>query len=261
MRSKFCISFVLLFSSILFGQILPTRSNVSLFVEREISVKQNLIGMDLIELKIINNTNDVILLNPINRVFFEADFGVNRQKVGFDEGNAILSSVSTERLGPTDTIKTVINLNLLGLYHNYKYKFKETLKFNEPLSVRIGIYCQSDKKFYYSNPFNIIIDDFSNQNREAFYFIEKEGFSPDIFSNRGKITAFGLDKDLIEPLIAKHPESTFSELATLSLAYQQARETKTNPELKYHVNQLLEKPLKSKYSFVRYLAEALGKKP
>lgn len=260
MRSKFCISFAFLYSSILFGQSLPIRSNISLLVEREISVKQNLIGLDLIELKIINNTNEVILLNPSNRIFFEADFGANRQKVSFDEGNAILSSVSTEKLGPIDTIKAVVNLNLLGLYHNYKYKFKETLEFNEPLSVRIGIYCQSDKKFYYSNPFNIMIDDFSDQNREAYYFIEKEGFSTDIFSSRGKITAFRFDIDLIESLIAKYPESTFAELASLSLAYQRARETKTKPELKYQVNQLLEKPLKSKYSFVQYLAEALEKK-
>ena len=68
-----------------------------------------------------------------------------------------------------------------------------------------------------------------------------------------------MDSTIANAVLTRYPKSTFAELASLSLAYKEARESVPTPEHRANILRTLKKPLASRHSFVRYLAEELKK--
>jgi hypothetical protein len=71
------------------------------------------------------------------------------------------------------------------------------------------------------------------------------------------MTTFNIPVGLADSVVTKYPNSTFSELASLSNAYLYAKGAIRDPALKDKSEQYLKKPLSSGYSFICYLAEQL----
>ncbi len=260
MNNLFIIFVFSLIHPSIFAQPRPSESSISIELRNSIPLDQNLIGLERVDICIINKTNSEILINTRDNMFFEAEVDDNKP-TNFYELNAGFSSRGSELIQPNDSIKFSANLNLMNLYENYKIFTNKNLLAHtkKNIKIRAGILCQTDKKMIYSEAFFINLYALTVQNQEAFDFITINGGNPFLFTSKGDIMVYGLDKELINLVISQYPETAFAELANLSLAYRSTRNNKSQKPDKAKVLQFLEKPLKSKYSFVRYLAEELKK--
>ena len=260
MKTLFTIFTLLLIHTPIIAQQLPSGSSIAIELRNKISLDQNLIGLERVDICIINKTNTEVLINTTNNMLFEADIDDNKPTL-FYELNAVFSSSGSELIQPNDSIKFSANLNLMNLYENYKiFTNKNLLEHTQKsIKIRAGILCQTDKMMIYSEAFLINLHPLTNQNQEAFDFITKNGGNPFLFTSKGDIMVYGLDKDLVNLIISQYPETAFAELANLSLAYRSVRNNKSQKPDQAKMLQFLEKPLRSKYSFVRYLAEELKK--
>jgi hypothetical protein len=232
-------------------------SPISVFQTKNLGREQNLIGLNLTEITVVNNCDSGIIINAPEHWFFESKTGdVN---IFFSERE--MGDFNTRRivLKPHEILSVTKNLNIFDFASNYQYKTGKSFEGVTAVSIRAGLYCHTDKKSYYSDGLQIVINPLSKTDKEAFTFIKEGGHDPYQFTSKARITGFGINETIADSVMTKYPQSTFAELASLSLAYQNAKEAKARPELKAKVQLLLEKPLASKYSFVRYLAEELKK--
>lgn len=231
-------------------------SSISVLHTKKLEKSQTFFGLSLTEVTVVNNCDTNVTINAPEHWFFEGK--VENLVTIFSEREIVTFNIRRITLEPHEILSIKHNLNLLDLANNYHYKAGKIFN-GGTVSVRAGIYCHADNKTYYSDEFQIVINPLSKTDQEAFTFIKENGHDPYQFTSKARITVFGIDETIADSVIIKYPESTFAELASLSLAYQNAKETKARPELKLKVTQLLEKPLASQYSFVRYLAEELKK--
>ena len=232
-------------------------SPISVLHTKKLEKSQTLFGLNLTEITVVNNCDTSVTINAPEHWFFESE--VENVILTFSEREIVTFNVRRIALKPQEILIVKQNLNIFELANNYQYKTDKMFN-GGTASVRAGIYCHTDKKHYYSDEFQIVISPLGKIDQEAFAFIKESGHDPYQFTSKARLTVFGIDETIADSVMTKYPQSTFAELASLSLAYQNAREAKARPELKAKVALLLEKPLTSKYSFVRYLAEELKKR-
>lgn len=235
--------------------------SISISIKSSIEKEQNILGLSMLQLEIVNHCDSAVKIHNIDHLFFEANWKEHPNGLSFSERDVVTSNgPGTQILKAHETLKLTVNLNLFDLANIY---FVETGKIFESarnVSVRAGIYSRTGRQYCYSDTFQIDINPFTQTDLEAFAFIRENGQDPYQFTGTGKITAFGIDQNIAYEVMVKYPESTFAELASLSRAYQNAKDIRIRPELRTTVQGQLKKPLASRYSFVRYLAEELKKR-
>lgn len=231
---------------------------LSLTVECDLNEDLNVIGLCLIKYRVINHSN---LPVKINRPEHWAFIGyIEGEQIYFSQREATTFNIHDITLNPNDSMIVEANLNLFDFLAAYEYTTGKSITKATKIAFCATINSLFDKTEYYSQKIKLTINPLTKNDNDAFDFIKSKEMNPYEFTARGNLTHFGLPRDIVGELMTNYPESTFAELASLSLAYQRARESKAKPELRSQVNQFLEKPLASKYTFVRYLAEELKKK-
>ena len=257
MKSKILSTVFLLISSIIYAQSAAT-SPLLVTLVCDLEKTQNVIGLGLVKYKVVNNSNEPIQIHRPEHWSFIGYLG--KFEIYFSQREATTFNVHDITLNAHDSLLIDANLNLFDFLQSYEYASGQTIAVPTEvtfLAVVGSLYADTN---YFSQKIKVIITPLDKNDAEAFKFIKSKGFDPYSYTAKGVLTSFGFNRELAEALIAKYPESTFAELASISLAYNRAKEAKTKPELKDQVNQLLDKPLKSKYTFVQYLAEELKKK-
>ena len=244
-------------TSIIYAQ--PTASSpLSVTLEGDLNKPQNVIGLSFVKYKVVNNsTNPILILRPEHWGFVGF---LGKHKIYFSQREATTFSEHDITLNPHDSLLIDANLNWFDFLEAYESETGNSINIPTEVTFCVSIGSIYSNSTYYSQKIKTTLTPLEKNDIEAFKFIKSKDLSPYGYTGKCALTQFGFPRELAEELIANYPESTFAELASISLAYKRAKETKTKPELKDQVNQLLEKPLKSKYTFVRYLAEELKKK-
>ena len=112
-----------------------------------------------------------------------------------------------------------------------------------------------------SNEIFMKINAMDEIDQAAFAYIAKNAYDPYHFTTTGCMEGtFPVHSDIADSLSLHYPTSTFKMLADLSIAHEKAGLKEVPDALKPEIRQLLEKPLASPYTYVRYLAEALRKR-
>lgn len=228
---------------------------LKVFLIGNIDSQQNILGLSTVEYLVVNNSDVSIKISKRDRWGFTAK--INGRSIDFSQLEVTnLDDYDTDIL-PRDALHLVANLNLFDL--GYKYKRITGLDIISPtkITIQASLRCNGIAKDHicYSEGIPITVHPLEKMEQDAFNYIQSIGYNPYKLTARYVLATFGVDTEIANGIISKYPKSTFAELASLSLAYQ-ARD----PENKAKVQHLLEKPLQSKYSFVRYLAEELLKK-
>jgi hypothetical protein len=250
--------FLTLFFILVFEMAAQNNKPLVISFNNAIEKENNVLGLQFAEVTLINTLEKPILIHaPAYWRFYST---VNGRGITFSERKTRVFDPLSITIRPHDSIVTVLNLNFFDLAAAYSFYSGKLLELPAKASFKLGVYCEYDKQTYYSEEYEIVLKPLDPVNTEASEYIKANDSDPYKFTSIGFITDQYRDKSISDSIMIKYPQSTFAELACLSLAYQRVRETKAKPELKDQVNQLLEKPLKSKYSFVRYLAEELKKK-
>ncbi len=219
--------------------------------------QQSILGLCIIEYVVVNiSDNPVLIYEPEQWAFLAT---MNGQTIIFSQREISTFNVHNITLNPHETLIINTNLNFFDLVDTYRFRTGKLIDTPTKVVFNASIGCLGSDKIYYSKQHEIILNPFEKNDQDAFDFIISKDYDPFKFTSLGVLNTFGINANLAESLILKYPESTFAELASLSLAYQKARESTGQAQQKVNVLQLLEKPLKSKYSFVRYLAEELKK--
>lgn len=142
-------------------------------------------------------------------------------------------------LSPTDTIRNI--------------EEKTAIK------IRCSIRCTDDRVAYYSNTRTIWVDPLSKADIAAIRFIYGEGLNPFSFTAKCSFQYPNLDPEMAQKIINQFPESSFAEIANFILLSYKVNNAKSLEE-KSAVLGLLERPLHSKFSFIRFMAEELRSK-
>lgn len=244
----------------LFVAAQPT-APISISIKSNIEKEQNMLGLTMLRIDIVNQCDSAVRIHSPNQLFFKAHGRTLPMGIKFSE-RQIMSSNGQDimTLKAHETLKVNANLNLFDLANNYFIETGKTFKDTTTISIRAGIYCRTDRQYYYSDSFQVVIKPLHPVDLEAFTYIRERGYDPYQFTSTGKITVLGIDETIAHEVLDTFPKSTFAELAGLSLAYKNAREARVRSARRSRALEQLEKPLVSKYSFVRYLAEELKKR-
>lgn len=225
-----------------------------------IDTHQNIIGLSTVEYLVINNSNLPLQISKSNTWIFTAKIGgksidfSQREGESFDDYDTSLPS--------HDTMRLVANLNLFDFKAEYNHLTGLDITTPTQITIQASLRCNGIEKdrICYSEEIPIIVYPLEKTEQEVFKYIKSIGYDPYRLTTRIYLTSSSTDPKIPNAIISKYPNSTFAELASLSLAYQQYWDRMGRPEEKANIQHLLEKPLQSKYSFVRYLAEELLKK-
>ena len=239
---------------------LNTSPPISVFFSSPFSVEQNIIGLQMVSLNIVN------LQEKSLRIYAPDYFSLKVESV---EGKVYRISerglISSSNKGyfvlePFDTFTVEINVNFFDFAEQYFNNRSDVNTAKLEINFWWEIYARGFSKPYVTEKRKAILNPLELIDLEAFNFLKSIEENPYNFSTKAVLRSSSSGTHTRNLLVQNYPQSTFATLASLSLAYQRAREAKATPELKDQVTQLLEKPLKSEYSFVRYLAEELKKK-
>ncbi len=130
--------------------------------------------------------------------------------------------------------------------------------------MNAGVLCGNDsiQEYLYSPSYNINITPVSGDDANAFIQLYKSGYNPSAYTDDGWIRGWYSNQSYksIPFVLENFPNSTFAQSAKLNLAYRKHLEEKLTPAIKSEIATLLEVPLQSQYSYIRYLAEKLRKK-
>lgn len=243
--------------SIAYPQSEPTSGPLLVSINGVIDKQQSILGLCLIEYVVVNiSDNPVLIYEPEHWAFLAT---INGQIIIFSQRETSTFNVHNIILKPQETLIIKANLNFFDLIDTYRLRTGKSIDTPTKVVFSAIIGCLGSDKIYYSEQHEVILNPFEKKDQDAFNFIISKDYDPYKFTSRGVLNTFGINSNLAESLIKQYPESTFAELADLSLAYQKTRESTAHSQQKIDVLQLLKKPLRSKYSFVRYLAEELKK--
>ena len=256
------LSFFILY--LIFSSYLMAQSNeapqVSITITDSINSEYNLLGLSTVGVMVENKSDIPVLINSLSHLCFEAKVHSSDTWIRFYEGNLMFAGRrESVMIKAKEVIKYKTNLNLFDFARKYSETHGKIPDIPIEIILRAGIYSPENKVFYYSAEYTSIVNPLSDIDKKTFEYIQSKNYDPYQFTRKGELAVMFINESIANLVITDFPQSTFAELAFVSLAYRNAQEAKKRPEIKTSVTQLLSKPLTSQYSFVRYLAEELKK--
>ena len=183
--------------------------------------------------------------------------------IKFTSGNASFSNAYFIGFKGYSQNRIITSLNIFDLFKEYESQMGKQLPFDKPHNLTICACITSDiapRKFC-SDEVVVTTNAMSTTDRAAFAYIAKNDYDPYRFTRTSCMEGpFSVKSNITDSLSLHYPTSTFKMLADLSIAHKKAGLKEVPEALKPEIRQLLEKPLASPYTYVRYLAEALRKR-
>lgn len=216
----------------------------------------------MVEILVVNNTNEHLLIAPQDWFDFQAKVtGSDRWIIFNGEGLRPMHYIP-HKLEPMDTLVVTMNLNLLAFFqmHNIQAAQPLSLGNNYDITLRVRAWCYTNNKYYYTQEFPIQTYVLGLDDKLALDHCKTEEQFPYQFANKSYLNGSGSDLPSMDSMLIKYPTSTFAQMGKLRIAHQKARKVAEQPALRTEILSLLEGPLTSPYSYIRYLAEQLRAK-
>ena len=248
----------------LFGSSLDAQTDIPpllLRFKNTVEAEQYELGLALAEIQVVSSTKISLHTAPI---FWEARFDTSQTWLPFVEESGERPDLSFEAYG----VQThSCNLNWGAFVREYYQKEGRNVSERTTLHVRAGVRCREDRRAYYSDPVRIQLHPLNNTDRAALAFLQRSGLSPYRWLDRYQLAHTAVPAAALDSLRQHWPKSTFTSLAQLAQAYrlsqhqsaasaEAARPTQADKD---RILALLVRPLLSRFSFVRYMAEELAK--
>lgn len=162
-------------------------------------------------------------------------------------------------LQPKDTFRLISNLSSLEYITNAFTNDPNAITKTYDCTIRVGVYCSTSDTtaaYIYSNEKIFSLTPLLEQDKKAFLEIIDKGLLPSFVAHPTRIYGFDSEDDELDAFILnQHPLSTFSSCVKLSKVHRKARSKVLTPEEKIELYQLLEEPLKSDYSYIKFMAQ------
>ena len=244
--------------------LLEAQPPVTIEIISPIMPVQDLFGLALIEIKVKNQRDSTIKISDANYLYFSAKVDSSDNWVTFSAKNLVFSSgPSLIYLKGNDYRYFKTNLNIFDIFKEYEGQYAIPLLLDKPHNIKIRACITSGtipRKFC-SDEVIVSTRAINGTDMAAFAYIVKNGHDPFRFTSMACMDgSYPVKSDIADSLSLHYPTSTFKMLADLSIAHEKAGLKEVPDALKPEIRQLLEKPLASPYTYVRYLAEALRKR-
>lgn len=219
------------------------------------------LGFALVEVQVASSTKIALHAAPI---FWEARFDTSQTWLPFVEESGEQPDLFFDAYG----VQTrSCNLNWGAFVREYYQKEGHNITERTILHVRAGVRCREDRRAYYSDPVRIQLHPLNNTDRAALAFLQRSGLNPYRWLDRHQLARTAVPAAALDSLRQHWPKSTFTSLAQLAQAYRlsyrqsptAAEAARPSQEEKDRILALLVRPLLSRFSFVRYMAEELAK--
>ena len=168
--SIFSIAFILINSII--GAQSVTTSPLSVTLEGDFNKPLNVIGLNLVKYRVLNNTNEPIQINRPEHWAFIGYLG--KFEIYFSQREATTFNVHDITLNAHDSLQIDANLDLFGFLQSYEYASGQTIAVPTEFtfSAVVGsVYADTN---YFSQKIKMIITPLDKNDAEAFKFIKSK---------------------------------------------------------------------------------------
>lgn len=204
------------------------------------------LGLSMVEIQLVNTGKQSFQTSPLFWEIYD-DAQLHWQRFWADNNQQ--EDLFFGAYG-MQTASTHLNLSAFDISW---YKNHTTPKQGD-FMVRAGVLCCENAQAYYTEVLHIKVYPLNATDKAALLLLQKKGIAQQAL-HPNNLSQTKIGPALMDSLIQLHPKSTFTSLACLAQAHQYLQQADT----KEKGLALLIRPMMSRFTYIRYLAEALAK--
>jgi hypothetical protein len=235
----YLLSYILFLSTTWAQGELNSSPPISVFFSSPFSVEQNIIGLQTVSLNVVNLQEKSLMIKAPDYFSLKVESWEGKVYRISEKGFINSNGPGYVQLEPFDTLTVEINVNFFDFAEQYYYNRSDVNTAKLDINFWWEIYARGFSKPYVTEKRKAVLNPLELADVEAFNFLKSIEENPYYFTAKAMLHSSSSNTHTRNLLVQNYPQSTFATLASLSLAYQLAREAKTKPELKDQVNQLL----------------------